>query len=93
MAFTEDFSVFFSISEFADSALLGGAPVTGIFDEAYALEELGGFMAASGPAFTLASSAVPAVVAGLSLVVRDTTYKVVEPMPNGTGVTVLRLRT
>ena len=90
---TEDFTVFFSADEFAVNATLAGAPVRGIFDDSYAAEDLGGMVAASGPVFTLASSDVPAVVAGAALVVGGVTYKVVEPMPGGTGVTVLRLRT
>ena len=93
MAMTEDFTAFFSTTEFADPATLGGVPVTGILDKDYLLEDLGGGMATSGPVFTLASAAVPSVVAGLSLVVNGLTYKVVEPMPDGTGVTSLRLRT
>lgn len=93
MAMTEDFTAFFSSAEFADPAVLGGVPVIGIFDNDYLLEDLGGGMAASGPIFTLASADVPASVAGLSLVVKGVAYKVVEPMPDGTGVTALRLRT
>lgn len=93
MAMTEDFTAFFNVAEFADPATLGGAPVIGILDKDYLLEDLGGGMATSGPVFTLASAAVPSVVAGLSLVVNGLTYKVVEPMPDGTGVTALRLRT
>lgn len=93
MAFTEDFTAFFRTAEFADPAMLGGAPVSGIFDADYLMQDLGGGLAASGPVFMLASADVPDSVAGLPLVVRATTYKVVEPMPDGTGVTVLRLRT
>lgn len=74
-------------------ATLNGVAVQGIFDAAYALEDVGGGVAVSGPVFTLASSAVPANVAGATLVVGGVTYKVVEPMPDGTGVTMLRLRT
>lgn len=93
MAMNEDFTAFFNAAEFADPATLGGVPVTGIFDNDYLLEDLGGGMAASGPVFTLASADVPAGVAGLLLVVHGTSYKVVELMPDGTGVTALRLRT
>lgn len=74
-------------------ATLNGLAVIGIFDNAYALQDVGGEVYASGPVFTLASSAVPANVAGATLVVGGIAYKVVEPMPDGTGVTVLRLRT
>jgi hypothetical protein len=72
---------------------LAGVTVRGIFDKEYLLEDLGGGIATSGPVFTLASADVPAIVAGLALVVNGLTYKVVEPMPDGAGVTVLRLRT
>lgn len=73
--------------------VLSGVPVQGIFHNEYLLEDVGGGVASSGPAFELASGDVPANVAGASLVVNAVTYKVVEPMPDGTGVTVLRLRT
>ena len=74
-------------------ATLAGGMVTGIFNAAYAQESMGGFVAASEPTFTLASSAVPAIVAGAVLVVNGVTYSVIEPMPSGDGITVLRLRT
>ena len=89
----EDFTVFLSTAEFADDATLGGVAVRGIFDEAYAVQDMGGDIASSGPVFTLPSSAVPALVVGLPLVVKGAAFKVVEPMPDGTGMTVLRLRT
>lgn len=88
----EDFTVFFKASEFASNATLAGLAVTGIFDKDYIDLDVGGSVAGSGPVFMLASSAVPANVAGTALVVGGVTYKVVEPMPDGTGVTMLRLR-
>jgi hypothetical protein len=93
MPFAEDLSVFFKASEFASNATLAGVAVTGIFDKDYIDLDAGGSVAGSGPVFTLASSSVPANVAGAALVVGGVTYKVVEPMPDGTGVTLLRLRT
>ena len=93
MAMLEDFTAFFNAKEHGSNATLAGVAVVGIFDNDYLLEDLGGGMAASGPVFTLASADVPAGVAGLSLVVGGKAFKVVEPMPDGTGVTVLRLRT
>lgn len=89
--FVEDFTPFFE--DLAVAATLAGLPVRGIFDNAYAMDDMGGGASASHPAFTLPSASVPTPVAGLSLVVNGTTYKVVEPMPDGTGLTVLRLRT
>ncbi len=93
MAFTENFSTFFDTTAFAVDATLDGVAVVGIFDGAYELEDIGGGVSASGPAFTLPSSSVPSPVIGLALVVNAVTYKVAEPMPDGTGVTRLRLRT
>jgi hypothetical protein len=50
MAMTEDLSVFFGTDAFAHEAMLGWDPVTGIFDAAYAAQDVGGFVASSGPA-------------------------------------------
>ena len=93
MAMIEDFTAFFRTDEFADQAKLDGVPVIGIFDNDYLLEDLGGGMAATGPVFTMASADVLPGVTGLPLEIHGTVYKVVEPMPDGTGVTLLRLRT
>jgi hypothetical protein len=93
MPFAEDLSPFFNPQEFASDATLAGLPVRGIFDKDYIDLDVGGSVAGSGPVFTLASSSVPADAAGAALVVGGVTYKVVEPMPDGTGVTLLRLRT
>lgn len=93
MPMLEDFTVFFNAAEFASPATLAGVAVTGIFDKDYIDLDVGGSVAGSGPVFTLASGSVPANVAGAALVVGGVTYKVVEPMPDGTGVTMLRLRT
>lgn len=93
MAFTEDFTPFFNVAEFATAATLDGVAVTGIFDADYALQDVGGAVAASGPVFMLPSSSVPALVAGKTFVHNAITYKVVETLPDGTGATLLRLRT
>lgn len=93
MAFVENLAAFFGTAEFAVDATLGGVAVVGIFDSNYELEDMGGGVSASGPAFTLPSSSVPSPVIGLSLVIGAATYKVAEPMPDGSGVTKLRLRT
>jgi hypothetical protein len=47
----------------------------------------------SAPVLTLSSADVPPNVVGASVVVGAVTYKVVEPMPDGAGITMLRLRT
>lgn len=91
--FTEDFAAFFDTAGFAVSATLAGVAVRGIFDNAYQMDDLTGGVAGSAPSFTLRTSDVPSNVIGASLVIGAVTWKVVETMPDGTGVTTLRLRT
>ena len=73
-------------------ALLAGLFVQGIFDAEYLEVDLGSGIESSSPALTLASADVPPNVGGAAVVVNGKTYKVVEPKPDGTGMTVLRLR-
>lgn len=75
------------------TATLAGVDVDGIFDNGFNEQALGLGMAASAPVFTLPSAAVPAQVIGLPLVIGAVIYKVVESMPDGTGITRLQLRT
>lgn len=92
MAFAEDLTAFFDTNGFAVSAILAGGSVAGIFDQAYALADVGlTGMASSSPTFTLATSDVPANPAGASLVVNGATYTIVEHQPDGTGMSVLIL--
>ena len=92
MPMVEDFTAFFQASEFAVNATLAGLPVVGIFDAEYQLQDMASGIMASAPVLTLASADVPPNVVGTSVVVGVVTYKVVEPMPDGTGITALRLR-
>ena len=73
-------------------ATLGGVPVTGIFDNESDMQNLGLGVFATAPVFTLPTSSVPSPVIGVALVIGAVTYKVVESMPDGTGVTRLQLR-
>lgn len=91
--FTEDFAPFMSVSEFASNATLAGQTVQGLFDNLYNGFDMGGPVAGSSPTFTLPTASVPAVVVGVALVVNGTTYQVVDHQPDGTGLSVLRLRT
>lgn len=90
--FTEDFSAFFNSDEFATAATLGGVAVRGVFDNGFDEQQLAMGVAATAPMYTLASSSVPSPVIGVALVIGAVTYKVVESMPDGTGVTRLQLR-
>lgn len=89
MAFVEDLSPFFSTSDFAVTATLAGATVTGIFDAAY-FETLGE-VEGRQPMFMLPTSSAPTVAHGQSLVIGAKTYKVRGVQPDGTGITLLRL--
>ena len=90
--FTEDFAPFMAVSEFASDATLAGQPVQGLFDNLYSQFDMGGPVAGSSPTFTLPSASVPGVVVGANLVVNSVTYKVTDHQPDGTGLSVLRLR-
>lgn len=93
MAFTEDLSAFFNPAEFADCATLAGRLVHGIFDRAYQVADAGSPGVYNlGPAFVLASSAVPSSPVGSALVVQNIRYTVQEAQPDGTGITTLLLQ-
>ena len=80
--------------------------VPGLFDAEYA-EQLDGMVGGSTPVFTSSSGLVYDLTAGATIVVpsvpqtmpdgseqvwASVTYEVVEPMPDGSGLTMLRLR-
>lgn len=87
MAFTEDLAPYFA--DFGIDATVGGVSVRGIFDAAYAAP-LG--MASSAPALTISAAAAPAVAEGDAVVIGATSYAVTAVEPDGTGMTLLRLR-
>ena len=93
MPFAEDLTPFFNPAEFAHNATLDGVAVVGVFDAAYDLQDIASGLAATGPVYLLPTASVPALPVGKLLVCNATTYKVVETLPDGTGVTQLRLRT
>jgi len=89
MAMTEDLSVFFSDADFAESVVLDGVPVLGIFDNAPA-EVFG--MATHTPRLRLPSADAAAVTAASVLLARGVTYRVrPAPQHDGTGVCTLWL--
>lgn len=88
--FTEDLSTFFV--EFGSDATLGGEPVRGVFDNAYALGNVGAVgMASEQPMFTVPTSSITGDPVGQSLVIGSQMYAVVEHRPDGTGISVLVL--
>jgi hypothetical protein len=92
MAFTEDFQAFLSQAEFADSALLGGLPVSVIFDRAY-IDASG--MSSGRPNAKLASASVPASPVGQTLQITSGlglgSWRIAEVIPDGTGMSDLVL--
>lgn len=66
-------------------------PLKGIFDDEYVVV-MDGMAAGSTPAFIVISGDLPAQPGGGTLTINGTTYSVVEPMPDGTGLIALRLR-
>lgn len=92
MAFVEDFTEFFKFADFAVIATLASLSVTGVFDLAYQLGDVGGLgMASTAPVFTLPTASVPANPVGLAMVVSAVSYTVAAHEPDGTGVSLLIL--
>lgn len=92
MAFVEDFREYLKVEEFAAPAMLAGAQVRGIFDNAYRQGEVGyNGMASTQPVFLVATSDVPANPVGASLVVNATSYLIASVEPDGTGMSQLFL--
>lgn len=90
--FAEDLSAFFNAAELADTITLSGVAVSAIFDNAYALGNVGSMGAAgTQPILTLATTNVPANPVGTLAVVNGTTYSVAAHEPDGTGVSILYL--
>lgn len=88
--FVEDTSTFFA--DFGVPCTLGGAAVSGIFDNGYALGSVGPFgMASTQPVLTLATASVPANPVGITAVVGGGAYLVAAHEPDGTGISRLLL--
>lgn len=103
MTFAVDLAPFFT--DFAETATfvtpvaVAGQTVGGIFDSAYQYVDQGSGYSGATPALTVRDSTLPAAVASaltagsdVSLTLRGVTYTVVQSMPDGVGVTILRLR-
>lgn len=88
--FTEPTAAFFT--DFGQTATVGGASVSGIFDNGFALGGVGAMgMASSQPMLTLATAHVPANPVGTAVVVGAVNYLVGAHEPDGTGVSRLML--
>ena len=91
--FTEDFSAFMNLAEFATTVTLDWVTVPAIFDAAYALGDIGAYGAASTqPSLTLATADVPESPVGKTATIDFVDYLVVAHEPDGTGVSRLLLR-
>ena len=88
--FVENTAAFFT--DFGQTVTVGGAAVSGIFDNGYALGSVGPIgMTSSQPMLTLASANVPASPVGTAVVVGSTNYTVGAHEPDGTGMSRLLL--
>lgn len=74
------------------SATIDGVPVQGLFTDAYASANVGPYgMASSAPTLTLASADTPIDPVDKPVTINGTSYKVVAPEPDGSGLTTLIL--
>ena len=87
--FSEDISAFFQPK---DTATVDGLTVRAIFNNGYALGNVGMFgMASSQPTLTLASADVSTDPVGASVLVGAVAYLVAAHEPDGTGISRLLL--
>lgn len=88
--FVEDLSTFFA--DFGVAATLNGTAVRGVFDNGYALGNVGVIgMAGTQPAFTLPTAILNGEPVGQTLVVNSASYYVSAHEPDGTGMSRLLL--
>lgn len=93
MPFTEDFTAFLDPDEFATAVTVDGNAVNAIFDNDYVAVGFDGVEVESlGPVLQCATADVAATVQGTAVVVNAVNYTVAEVRPDGTGMTLLRLR-
>lgn len=90
MAMVEDLSVFFA--DFGDDGALAGSPVRVIFDEPGGVQLGGVGMTAREPQVQLATASVPADYLSAVLAIPQGTFRVLSHEPDGTGLSVLRLK-
>jgi hypothetical protein len=91
--FVEDLNAFLDTTTgFAQLATVGGVAVGVIFDNGYALGNVGLLgMAGSQPSITLKTTDVPATPVGGAVTVGATAYLVAAHEPDGTGISRLLL--
>ena len=87
--FVEDLSIF--LADFGVPATLAGTAVQGVFDNGYALGNVGIGMASTQPMFTLPTASISGEAVGQTLVVNATNYVVSAHEPDGTGMSRLLL--
>lgn len=93
MPMTEDFTAFLNTGEFATAVTVDGNAVDAIFDNAYVEVGFDGVSVESvGPVLHCTTADVSTAVQGTAAVVNAVNYTVAEVQPDGTGMTLLRLR-
>ncbi len=95
MPFTEDHTAFLDTDDFATAVTVGGVSVNAIFDAEYVEVGFDGVSVESvWPVLHCdeTDAAVAAAVQGTTAVVNSVNYTVAEVRPDGTGMTILRLR-
>lgn len=94
MAFAEDLSMYFDTEHGpAVTAIYKGEPIPVIFNRPFFLEDGEvSSIASSKPEATCRTEDVQDARQGDRITIDGVTYKVVLPMPDGTGITVLSLQ-
>ena len=79
---------------FAVVATVTGGTVTGVFFNEFYSANPGGLVdvSSSSPVFRVQSAGATGLIRGVQLTITGTVYRIVEPRPDGTGITDLRLQ-
>lgn len=88
---TQDLDNFFQGDELATPFTVAGTTLNGIFDNAY-VEAVHGMSGSTEPTLLVPDTAMPQLANGTLIQILGKTYKVIDNEPDGTGVTLLRLR-
>jgi hypothetical protein len=89
MQLVENFAAF--TADFGVSCTVAGQAVQAIFDNGFAMGDVGLGMAGTQPMLTLPTTLVPASPVGVAAVVNATNYLVAAHEPDGTGMSRLLL--
>ncbi len=88
----DDLDLFLNIDEFAETITYKGAPIKGIFDNAFVVDSQDGVEVETvQPQVIAKTSDISTLVHGDTMTISSVVYNVVGIQPDGTGITIVLL--